>query len=77
MWRRRGLSLGLEPFLSLIWDETVSLKMRVFEEGFVTDRVFEIGIYYLSFFSFFFFLFESRVSWALVLVLGHFAWVTY
>ena len=40
-------------------------------EGFVTDRVFEIGIYL------WFFLFESRVSWALVLVLGHFAWVTY
>ena len=55
MWRRRGLSLGLEPFLSLIWDETVSVKMRVFEErcveGFVTDRGFEIGIY-LSFFLF-------------------------
>ena len=42
-------------------------------EGFVTDRGFEIGIY-LSFFPF---SFESRVSWALVLVLGHFAWVTY
>ena len=63
MWRRRGLSLGLEPFLSLIWDETVSVKMRVFEEGFVTDRVFEIGIYYLSFFSFFFLRVEFLGLW--------------
>ena len=54
MWRRRGLSLGLEPFLSLIWDETVSENEGFCGEeceGFVTDRGFEIRIY-LSFFLF-------------------------